>query len=80
MDAAPEVMRISESRMREEMDDRADGMSRGNSSKACLSCGSAGVRGRKRGNIGRRERTCAAIDGKMGGRFSCSFIYSYLYC
>ena len=67
MDAAPEVMRISKSRMREEMDDRADGMSRGNSSEACLSCGSAGVRGRKRGEH-RSKRKDMCRDRWKDGR------------
>ena len=49
-------------------------MSRGSSSEACLSFVSTGVRERERGNIGRRERTCIAIDGRMGGRFCCKLV------
>ena len=65
--------------MCEGANDGADGMSRGGTSKACLSCVSMGVRQMERGNIGPRERTCVAINGRMGGRLRCGFIYAYLY-
>ena len=54
-------------RMREETDDGAEGMSQGSSSEASLSFVGTGVRQREKGSIRRREKTCVALDGRMGG-------------
>ena len=67
INTAPEAIRLSNSRMREETDAGAEGMSRWSSSEACLSLVGTGVRERERGNIVRRGRTCVAIDERMGG-------------
>ena len=80
MDAAPEATRVSNSRMCEEMDAGAEAMSRGSSSEGCLSFVSTGVCQMKRGSRGRRERTCVAIDSRIGGRFHCGYMCSCLYC
>ena len=73
----PEAMRLSNSRARKETDAGAEVISRWSSSEPCLSFVSMGVRERERGNIGRKERTCAAI-GRMGRRLR-GLIYSCTY-
>jgi len=80
MNATPEAMRLSKNQMYKETDAGGEAVSRGGSSEACLSFVSTGVGQMERGGIGLRERTCVAIDGRMGGRFRASFIYSYLCC
>ena len=72
-------MQLSNNRMSGETGVEAEAMNHGSSSEACLPFVNTGGRERERGNIGRRERICVAIDGGMGGGFRCSFIYSCLY-
>ena len=67
MDATPEAIRLSNSRMQEETDDGAEAVRRGNSSEACLSLVSTGVCERNRGIKCRRERTRVVMNGWMGG-------------
>ena len=74
IDVVLEATRLSKSRMREEMDVGGEAMSRGIPSEACLSFVSTGVREGERGDISRRERTCVAIAGRIGG-----LCYDYIY-
>ena len=59
MNATPEAMRQSKSRMRKGTDDGAEGMSRGSSAEACLSLAIAGICEKGKGeHRSKREDMC----------------------
>jgi len=78
IDAAPEGMGLGNSRMRARLGCAKDTES--GSSFGCLSflCWPGSLR-KGKGDIGRREWTCVAINRRMGGRVRCLHIYSCLH-